>query len=377
MTRRFWLALVILVGSGWTARAAEQAPAKNIDLVICLDVSGSMEGLLAAAKGRLWDVVNDLAKIQPTPNLRVALYSYGSKSYEAKAGWVRKEVDLTSDLDAIYQKLNALAIVYAGPGNSNEYVARVCRDAIEKQSWADDKDALRVIFVCGNEPVNQDPDVDLKTVADKAVAKNIFINSIFCGPANDPDAPGWRDFASKAKGTFASIDTNRQPVVIHTPFDKELAELSSKLSQTYIAYGALGKERAANQLAQDQNAAKAPGAAAARAESKATGLYRNEAWDLVDRLKNDAKFDVKKVPVEELCDEMKKMTPAEREAHIKKKLAEREAMQKQIAELSEKRQSYIKEEQRKTPSTTAGALDAALRKALREQAGTKGIKIAE
>src|SRR5687767_7818107 len=51
--------------------------AKTIDLVLCLDVSGSMNGLIDSAKHKLWDVVNDLAKIQPAPNLRVALYSYG------------------------------------------------------------------------------------------------------------------------------------------------------------------------------------------------------------------------------------------------------------------------------------------------------------
>ena len=88
------------------ARAADAVP--TIDVVICLDVSGSMEGLIGSAKTRLWDVVNDLARVKPTPNLRVALYSYGSNEYEKETGWVRREVDLTTDLDAIAQRLNRL-----------------------------------------------------------------------------------------------------------------------------------------------------------------------------------------------------------------------------------------------------------------------------
>ena len=36
--------------------------------------------------------------------------------------------------------------------------------------------------------------------------------------------------------------------------------------------------------------------------------------------------------------------------YVKKKAAEREAIQKQIAELSEKRDEYIKEQQKKNPS---------------------------
>src|SRR3954463_3608833 len=86
------------------ARAADKKAA-NIDVVICLDVSNSMDGLIASAKAKLWDIVNDLGRAQPTPDLRVALYSYGNDGYDPAVGWVRKEVDLTSDLDEIYRKL--------------------------------------------------------------------------------------------------------------------------------------------------------------------------------------------------------------------------------------------------------------------------------
>ena len=32
-------------------------------MVICLDVSGSMDGLIDSAKNKLWDIVNELARI--------------------------------------------------------------------------------------------------------------------------------------------------------------------------------------------------------------------------------------------------------------------------------------------------------------------------
>src|SRR5262249_58975069 len=85
-----------------TAPAADKKAA-DIDVVICLDASNSMDGLIASAKVKLWDIVNDLGKIKPTPNLRVGLYSYGHNNYPANRGWVRKDVDLTTDLDAVYQ----------------------------------------------------------------------------------------------------------------------------------------------------------------------------------------------------------------------------------------------------------------------------------
>src|SRR6266542_6074105 len=81
------------------------AKPKPIDVVICLDTSNSMDGLIGSAKKKLWDIVNDLAKAKPTPQLRVALYSYGNDTYDSKTGWVRKDVDLTNDLDKVSEKL--------------------------------------------------------------------------------------------------------------------------------------------------------------------------------------------------------------------------------------------------------------------------------
>src|SRR5438105_355675 len=144
---------------------------KSIAVVICLDVSNSMDGLIASAKTKLWDIVNELAKAKPTPTLRVGLYSYGNDRYDPKIGWIRKELDLSTDLDALYQKLTALTT-----NGGTEYVTRVCRDATEQLQWSDDKDALKIIFVCGNEPASQDPVVKLKEAADKAMARWIVIN---------------------------------------------------------------------------------------------------------------------------------------------------------------------------------------------------------
>src|SRR5207248_1343888 len=158
-----------------------------------------------SAKIKLWDLVNDLAAVKPTPRLRVGLYSYGHRDYDARKGWVRKEVDLTDDLDTVSKKLNGLRI--ARPG-SNEYVARVCRDAIAAQKWSADRKALKLIFICGNETDDQDKEVPLAAVARKAVEKDIIINTIHCkwsgGTASEVE--GWRNLAKKAEGRFAQID---------------------------------------------------------------------------------------------------------------------------------------------------------------------------
>lgn len=345
---------------------------KEIDLVVCLDVSGSMDGLIDSAKLRLWDIVNELARLKPTPNLRVALYSYGHSTYPASHGWVRKEIDLTTDLDEVYAKLNALTI-----NGGEEYVARVCKTALTDQRWSQSKDALRLIFVCGNEPVDQDRTVRLQDVAALANEQQVIINTIYCGSQGSSESDGWAAFAAKCGGKFATIDQNRAKSLpqIQTPYDKEILTRNEQLNGTYVTFGVDGQKGAQKQQLQDANAvANAPAAGLARAEAKAGAAYRNSSWDLVDKLKEDPKFDLSQLKPEELCDEMKKLKPEDRLAYVQKKSQEREKLKKEIGELSVKRQKHIEEELKKQPKDAAGqALDEALKIIIREQAIAKGF----
>jgi hypothetical protein len=369
------LTVLALTLPGPARAQAPARPAPVIDVVLCLDVSSSMNDLIDSAKVKLWDLVNELGGVQPTPRLRVGLYSYGHRDYDAKKGWVRKEVDLTDDLDTVYKQLNGLRIA---PPGSDEYVARVCRDAIAEQKWAADRKALRLIFVCGNEPADQDKEVPLDAVARAAIEKDIVINTIYCRwiGAVAGEVEGWQNLARKAEGRFAQIDMKKGTIAIATPQDRRLEELGAALNRTYVAYGVkeLREAKVENQLAQDANAFRL-GVAAGRAGTKATGLYRNTDWDLVDRLKDDPKFDVTKLPEAELPEELKKLKPAERVAYVQKKLAEREHLQKEITELSKQRAEYLGQETKKRDKVGDKAFDEAVRGALRELARKKGFSI--
>ncbi|QEL13973.1 vWA domain-containing protein [Limnoglobus roseus] len=373
---RLFLAGLLLAAFAVPSRADEIAKTKDVDLVVCLDVSGSMNGLIDSAKVRLWDVVNELAKMKPTPNLRVSLYSYGHSTYPASNGYVRKETDLTTDLDEVYAKLNALTI-----NGGEEYVARVTKTALTDQKWSAAKGSLKLIFVCGNEPANQDPLVNLDDAAALAKELGVVVNSIYCGPAKNPESDGWAAFAAKCGGKFATIDQGRVKQAPHvaTPYDKDILSSNEKLNKTYVAFGEAGKKGAEKQLAQDSNAtANAPGAALGRAEAKAGAAYKNSSWDLVDKMKDDPKFDLAKLKDEELPDELKKLKPADRVEYLKKKGEERCAIQKEIGELSAKRQKHIDAELKKLPKDAGEkALDEALKGIIREQATAKGFAVEE
>ncbi len=377
-------ALVFVVGlasAADPAKLAKPEAGKPVDLVICLDVSGSMNGLLDSARLKVWDVVNELAKMKPTPVLRVAVYSYGGQGadYPVAGGYVRKEIDLTTDLDAVYEKLTALKI-----SGHIEYVTGVSKAALTEQKWSDEKGALKLVFVCGNEEADQDKANTAADVGKLAKDKGVILNTIYCGPGTDTLAAGWKTVAELGGGKFTYIDMNKaSQVVIATPFDKELVELSTKLNTTYVAYGKEGAKKVELQKTADDKAKDAaPGAggvasAAGRAEAKGGSQYRNSTWDLLDRMKDDPKFDLKSLKDDEMCDEMKKLKPEEREGYLKKKAEERAAIQKQIAELSVKRAKHIDDERKKGTDTKDKALDDALKATIREQAKDKGFEVPE
>jgi hypothetical protein len=223
--------------------------------------------------------------------------------------------------------------------------------------------------------------VDFKKSCSDAIAKGIAVNTIFCGPREQGVQTGWEQGALLADGSFLNIDQNKQVATIQTPYDEKLTKLSSEVNKTYLAFGAAENRRklAERQTAQDNLAKEAaPAAGAERAAFKGSGQYRASGWDLVDAIA-DGKAKLKDIKEEELPEELKKMSLEEREEYIGKKKAEREKIQKEIQDLSEKRKEYIAEKRReeaeKTDKEKPDTLDAAVIKAIRQQAEKKKFNL--
>jgi hypothetical protein len=349
---------------------AEFAPAtRDVDLVIALDVSGSMTGLIDSAKQRLWDIANELGRAQPTPELRVAILSYGRPNYGADTGYVRIDLPFTSDLDAVNETLFAFQT-----DGGDEYVARAIRTSVDALQWSTAPDALRMIFVAGNESAEQDPQFSIAAVTRAAVERDIIVSAIYCGDDADEIAPGWRNVAIATNGTYASIDQNMAAVAnIATPLDDRLAELNQALNRTYLPFGSDGERARENQLAQDANAAEmSSSAAASRAVTKASLLYV-AAWDLVDAVANGLVLD--EVEVESLPEEMQTMELVEMEAFVQAKAEERADIQAAISSAAEERRAYI--EAKRQENSGATGLDDAITAGIRSAAESKGFAIPE
>ena len=270
----------------------------------------------------------------------MALFEYGNTGLPATEGYLRQVVPLTDDLDKLSQALFGLRT-----SGGDEYCGMVIDEAITRLDWSREPGSYKAIFIAGNEPFTQG-EVDYHSACARAVGERIIVNTIHCGRRTEGIAGMWEDGARAGRGEFFNIDQDRHLPDIPCPQDRRLAELNTSLNSTYLWYGKRDEREALaeNQRAQDANAAAAgEQAAAQRASVKGGAAYRNSGRDLVDTYAEDPAI-LDKLDDEELPEEMHKMSPEERKAHVETKAKERAAVQTEIGKLAAEREAFLQEE---------------------------------
>jgi hypothetical protein len=352
-----------------TQAKPEDENSQSIMLALLLDTSNSMDGLIDQAKSQLWKIVNELATAKCAdgrkPRIKIALYEYGNDGLPMSEGYIRMVSPLTDDLDVISSKLFGLTT-----NGGSEFCGHVIRTSLRQLEWSESKADLNLIFIAGNEPFTQG-EVPYATSCALAKEKNVVINTIYCGAYQEGLNSEWKNGADFTGGTFMSIEQDRKTVYIPSPYDDRINALNDRLNTTYIHYGREGESKKKLQNSQDSNA-ESYGQAnkVERTISKSSHAYKNSSWDLVDAAKDNEKV-IAEVKEDDLPAEMKGMTVEQRKVYIKQKSSERASIQKEIQDLSQKRQEYIAT---KTSATDKGSmLDAAMIKAIKTQAKAKNL----
>jgi hypothetical protein len=214
-------------------------------------------------------------------------------------------------------------------------------------------------------------DVKYPDTCKKAAERNIIINTVQCG--NDPECRKyWQDICVKAEGTFVQIAQEGGVLAVATPFDKRLGEINTELARGTVVYGgAKLREMATGRL---EKAATLPAPAAADRASFFARSGRAAGYDLIDAIK-DKKVKLENLKTEELPEEMRKMTPAERKEHLEKLEKRRAELGKEALELDKKRSNFIKEKlAEETKKTGKTGFDSHVVETLRRQSAKYNIK---
>lgn len=347
------------------------AKENKIQVALLLDTSNSMDGLIDQAKSRLWNIVNTLTTLKyngQSPQIEIALYEYGNDGISDE-NFIRQVTPLTQDLDLISEKLFALRT-----NGGSEYCGAVIKDAMSNLKWNDNENSMKLMYIAGNEPFNQGK-VDYKEVISSAKKKKIYVNTIYCGNREEGIRSFWQNGATLGDGKYFNIDSDKEVVIIKTPYDKRIYDSNDRLNSTYIYYGKQGSVYKNKQITQDANASmKSESIAVERTVSKSKkNAYNNEHWDLVDKAEKDKDF-VSKIKNEDLPSELKNKSKTEIQKIIADKSADRDKIQKEISELSIQRQKYIDEEMKKTGGNNADDLGVAIEKSILELAKKNGYQ---
>ena len=302
---------------------------REVEVVFCLDTTGSMGGLLDGAKKKIWAICNQVAGGRPTPSLRVGLVAYKDRGDV----YITKVSDLSPDLDSIYTSLDALSA--GGGGDIPESVNQALDDAVNKVSWSKDKRTLKMIFLVGDAPPHMDyaDDVKYPVTCKKALEQGILINSIQCG--DDAECRRyWTDIASKSEGEFVTIPLTGGVVAVPTPYDGKLIELGGKLFESALIYGDAAQKRSGEvMIAAAKRLAGPTGAdrVAFAAKSRRIGPF-----DLIDAIRA-RKVKLEDVPDAELPEALKGLTPEERRDFVEKVILARAELYADAIELEKKR----------------------------------------
>lgn len=332
-----------------------------IQIALLLDNSGSMSGLLEQAKSQLWHLVNQLSEAKKggqRPRIELALYEYGERP--------RRLVDFTTELDLVSEALFGLQI-----RGGDEWCGRTIADALENLRWSKNRDVMKVIFIAGNEPFDQG-DLAPSLAVQRARDRGITVNTIYCGDGRSEEASGWKTGAVLAQGRFLTIDHNHQVAEVVAPQDEALARLGVEINTTYIPYGHEGKAGAERQMAQDNNSqGYGLGNFSQRAISKASAVYHNPSWELVDALK-DGRVQLGELKEESLPEPMKNMNPEERAGYVKEQAKKRGELQAEIRRLTAERQAFLDQNKQEAGPTS---LDVAMLEAVRGLATRHGFEL--
>ena len=344
-----------------------------MEVVFVLDTTGSMGGLIQAAKEKIWSIATTMAQAQPAPEIRIGLVAYRDRG----DSYVTRVVDLSADLDSLYATL--MEFQADGGGDGPESVNRALYDAVHKVSWGQDDDAYRVVFLVGDAPPHMDYQDDVKYPVTLAAARQrgILVNAIQCGDSSDT-ARTWQQVAQLGQGEYLRVEQSGGAVAIATPFDEKLATLSEQLDDTRLYYGSEEEKEQQKRKLKATEKLHAGSSVASRARRATFNASESGAANLLGKgeLVEDVasgRVDLSSIEREALPASLQAMSPQEQQALIEENARRRDALKDEIRQLSGQRAAYLKQKVEEAGGAP-DSLDEKIFNAVRTQAGKKGLR---
>ena len=354
------------------SRNPQQQHQPKVDVVFVLDTTGSMGGMIEAAKEKIWSIASNMASAQPAPEIRIGLVAFRDRG----DAYVTQLRDLSSDMDSMYATL--MDYQADGGGDGPESVNKALDDALNQMSWSQEQDTYKVIFLVGDAPPHMDypNERQFPEIVAEAKARQIVVNTVQCG--QDSSArKSWMTIAQLGAGEYFQVDQAGSALALATPFDEKIAALSKKLDDTRLYYGT-EKQKEKQQLklaaAEKLHAGSTVESLARRAEynlsksGETNFLGENE---LVDDIAS-GRIELDSIERKSLPAAMQALAPAEQQRLIEEKAEQRKMLRQEIEALSRDRSDYL-DQKVNALGSSKDSLDYKIQSAVKAQAAKKGL----
>ena len=317
----------------------------KIQVVFALDCTGSMGGLIQAAKDKIWSIASGMSQANSQPDI-----SFGFVFYRDRGdNFVTEHIPLTNDMDLAYREL--MDMQARGGGDTPESVNQALFEAINDFKWDTKTNVYKVVFLVGDAPPHMDYPNDVKytETCHKAIKKDIIINTIQCGSMQET-TPIWKDIAQRGGGEFLQLAQSGSEIVIKCPHDKEISRLMGVIDETRVYYGSsshrieMESKVAASEKIKDNTSddVQAKRAAFNYSNTANTTNYMGTNELISDLQKGKVKLE--NIKREDLPENMKNMSLDEKKKYVDALMKKRKEAEASLAIQIKERDVYVEKE---------------------------------
>ncbi len=258
---------------------------RPVDVVVCMDLSGSTNGLIEVFRDKMWDIINQWKMYTPTPALRIGVIGFSRFSFSDGSGYVKVISGLTDDYDQLSSNLFEIKPYVE---NGIQFVGAALGASLHDMEWTERPNAMKLVYIMGNGEVTLG-NYDYHKLCEEAKGKGIVVNTVYCEKTltqlREKEMPGWQKIAELTGGDCYEVNVIKRVPLIQINSDMQLlASLNDSLNKTYIPYGKNGIDRLKRMLETDENAGKAyANYLCSRIKYKLSEHYASKqlSWDVV------------------------------------------------------------------------------------------------